>query len=242
MILMNRGVSVERIKNTDDWYVYHTQRTGMWTWTPLTKIAGPTDKKTALQIGKEAARLAPEPWDGPYDPRTDTVPAVITRRDLDSLKNPLSMGGATERNVLIGVAAVGLAALAYELFKAPAPNAAGTMTSTGAGTSTSTGSSTPSGPSSNSAQPYLITVPMSGSATDPAMPVPSGATIEVNAPAGGTGGFTAGLVSSPTSVSTDASGNAVTDYTVIAASGTSGSYAWTSADGSVLYSIPINVT
>lgn len=156
--------------------------------------------------------------------------------------NPLSMGSTTERNVLIGVAAVGLAALAYEMFKAPAPNTAGTMTSTGAGTSPSTGSSTPSGPSSNSAQPYLITVPMSGSATDPAMPVPSGATIEVNAPAGGTGGFTAGLVSSPTSVSTDASGNAVTEYTVIAASGTSGSYAWTSSDGSTLYSIPINVT
>jgi hypothetical protein len=162
-----------------------------------------------------------------------------TRDAMGRVSNPLSMGGATERNVLIGVAAVGLAALAYEMFKSPAPVS---TTSTGPSTSPSTGSSTPSGPSSSSAQPYLITVPMSGSATDPAMPVPSGATIQVNAPAGGTGGFTAGLVSSPTSVSTDASGNAVTDYTVIAASGTSGSYAWTSSDGSSLYSIPINVT
>ena len=60
-------------------------------------------------------------------------------------KNPLNIS-STARNVLIGVAAVGLAALAYELFKTPASSAAGTTTSTGPGTSASTGSSTPSPP------------------------------------------------------------------------------------------------
>jgi hypothetical protein len=98
LILLDKGISVERMRNTDDWYVYHTQRTGMWSWTPHVKIAGPVDKKLALEIAKDAEKRAPEPWDGPYDPTTDTVPVAIYA------KNPIWQ---TTRNVLLGISVLG---------------------------------------------------------------------------------------------------------------------------------------
>jgi hypothetical protein len=126
-IVLSRGVSVTRAAGSNDWYVNHSRRTGMWTWTPQQRLEGPfRNKQDALLVAKDINRNAPVPWgepgykyirgDGPHgDPQYaypgDDVPLAMSR------ENPtfLGLSGTDILLGLGGLAAVGI--VSYLVYK-----------------------------------------------------------------------------------------------------------------------------